>query len=124
MADINCQDMQQDSLTVASYNCRGYNTYVIIDIQQILEQCSLLCLHGSWFSDSQLSALSSISNNFLCIGISGFDTEEILTGRSYGGCAVLWRYAIGAQVDINEHSRRLCDVKFEFSADELHVNTT
>jgi exonuclease III len=91
-------------------------------IQQLLSQCSVLCLQEHWLSDTQIANLASISDNFLCTGVCGFDPSAILTGRPYGGCAVLWRSSIDATVDIiDTPSRRLCSVKFKTVDWELHV---
>jgi hypothetical protein len=77
-------------------------------------QCAVL------IRNLQLSALVSVPNSFMCTGVSGFAGNEILTGRRYGGCAILWRHDIGTQIEIIDmHSRGLCAVKFKFGACKL-----
>ena len=122
MAVTNCQYALRDSFTIASFNCRGYNEFKVPFIRQLSSQCSVLCLQEHWLSDTQIANLSSISDDFLCTGVCGFDPSAILTGRPYGGCAVLWRSCIDASVDIiDTHSRRLCSVKFKTVDWELLV---
>jgi len=49
---------------------------------------------------------------FLYHGTSGFGDEEVLTGRPYGGCAILWRSDLNFRVDvIATGSRRCCAVR-------------
>jgi hypothetical protein len=38
-----------------------------------------------------LELLGDIDANFAYTGVSGFDNYDILEGRPYGGCAIMWR---------------------------------
>jgi len=44
-----------------------------------------------------------------------FDDSEVLGGRPYGGCAILWRANINMHsvIMVNTHSTRLCAARFE-----------
>jgi len=45
-------------------------------------------------------------------GVSGFDSSDILVGRLYGGCAILWRSDLYADVEvIDTNSRRICAIR-------------
>jgi exonuclease III len=45
-------------------------------------------------------------------GVSGFDNSDILLGRPYGGCAILWRSDSNANVNvIDTNSRRICALR-------------
>jgi endonuclease/exonuclease/phosphatase family metal-dependent hydrolase len=126
MEDNNAKfyDAHEDSFIIASYNCRGFNTLKSWYIQQLLSQCSVLCLQETWLFESLIPMLFGLSNEFLCTGVSGFNANEILTGRPYGGCAVLWRSDVSAQIEIiDTRSRSLCAVKFKFVAYELLIVT-
>ena len=62
-------------------------------------------------SDAQLGVLGNIHANVFYAGISGFDNSKVLTGRPYGGCAILWHSNILANVSsIEVASGRLCAV--------------
>jgi hypothetical protein len=52
-----------------------------------------------WLSSSQLSQIDHINSNFLCHAVSGFDNSQVLSGRPYCACAILWRSDRVAQVD-------------------------
>jgi len=44
-------------------------------------------------------------------GVSGFDNSDVLAGRPYGGCAILWRSDLMANVTrLTVDSKRLCAV--------------
>jgi hypothetical protein len=67
----------RDTFTIASFNCRGYNEFKVPFIQQLLSQCSVLCLQEHWLSDTQTANLTNISDNLLCTGVRGFGSSAI-----------------------------------------------
>jgi len=68
-----------------------------------------LFLQEHWLADAQLSILGSISSNVSHIGVSGFDNVDVLSGRPYGGCAILWHTSLaGVVCPIHIDSRRVC----------------
>jgi len=53
-----------------------------------------------------------IDDNFVYTGVSGFDCSDILVGRPYGRCAILWRSDLYANVEvIDTNSRRICAIR-------------
>ena len=94
------------SITVVSYNCRGYNAVKRNYVNNLLSTADILCLQEHWLSESQLSILGTINDNFTYAGVSGFDSSKILQGRPYGGCAIMWRCALSVRVDIMPTSSR------------------
>jgi exonuclease III len=102
----------ESSLVFGSYNCRGFNTGKTDFIKHILTTVDVLFLQEHWLSDCQLSLLAGIDTNFLCTGVSGFDSSVILPGRPYGGCAIFWRSDISFNVSVvKTDSRRLCAIR-------------
>src|SRR5664279_5253652 len=101
-------------LHVASYNCRGYNVIKRSYIRSILSKVSILFLQEVWLSDDQMQELRDIDNRFLYAGCSGFDDSDILTGRPYGGVAILWRSDLSVAVSVlTTDSRLVCAVRME-----------
>jgi len=48
----------------------------------------------------------------MAIGVSGFDNSDILVGRPFGGCAIMWRKSINAHLTVvDTNSRRLCALR-------------
>jgi len=49
----------------------------------------------------------------VAIGVIGFGNSEILDGRPFGGCAIIWRASMNLQATpIQCNSRRVCGVLF------------
>jgi len=67
-----------------------------------------------------------IKENVSYAGVSGFDNSVMLKGRPYGGCAILWKSTILANVvPLYVYSRRICAVRVCSSNWELLlVNVT
>ena len=99
-------------LSIATFNCRGFNFTKSSYIDRLLSSCDVLFLQEHWLSDSQLFQLGKININFSSHAICGFDNNEVLSGRPYGGCAILWRSDILVRVEtIHTNSRRVCSIK-------------
>jgi len=99
------------NLKLISYNCRGFNSYKSTYVASLLSDCSFLLLQEHWLSDAQMSLLGNIDKNILYYGVSGFGSQSVLSGRPYGGCAILWHSDM--RVDIHPvciDSRRICAV--------------
>jgi exonuclease III len=88
------------SLRICSYNCRGYNDSKTYFVNLLLSEADILCIQEHWLTEEQLTKLGHINSDFLSNGVSGFDCSEVLSGRPYGGCAILWRSNVAAQVDV------------------------
>ena len=80
------------SINICSFNCRGFNNSNKKEfIAQLTRKCDIILLQEHWLDDSQLDILNSVDRNMLYVGVSGFDSATILSGRPYGGCAILWK---------------------------------
>ena len=103
-----------DTLNFMSFNCRGYNESKRAYILYLLTMCDILFIQEHWLSDSQLSIFNSINSDFASCGVSGFGNDDVLRGRPFGGCAILWRKDINAIFSVlNTDSRRVCSVVFD-----------
>jgi len=113
-------DNISDNLIISSYNCRGFNSTKSRYIASFLSKCNILFLQEHWLADAQLNVLGNISTDIAYTGISGFGSSDVLSGRPFGGCAILWESNLFANVrpvDIN--SRRACAVRVSFESFEL-----
>jgi hypothetical protein len=105
------------SFTVSSYNCRGFNSIKSRYIASLFARCNVLFLQEHWLADGQLSMLADISENISYTAVSGFDSDDVLVGRPFGGCAILWQANLLASVcPIKVDSRRVCAVRVCFDA--------
>jgi len=103
-------------LTIVSYNSRGFAADRQAYIRTLLSKCSILCVQEHWLADSQLPLLGSLDPYFSYAGVSGFGNDEVLSGRPYGGCAILWRNDIHARVQILDVSKRISAVRLYFTS--------
>ena len=109
--------MDSRSLTLATYNSRGFNAERQQFIKSLLSRCSVLFLQEHWLSDKQLPLLSNLDSNFVYAGVSGFGNSDILAGRPFGGCAILYRSDLSACVQVLDvHSNRVCAIRLTMDA--------
>ena len=104
---------QSNSLRLVSFNCRGWNSgrYLIHDMSHLFDFCFV---QEHWLFDSQLGLLN-FSPHFSSFGVSGMD-DSILLGRSYGGCAILYRKSLAPFVShLPFPSKRFCALKVSFN---------
>jgi hypothetical protein len=111
-------------LSVPTYNCRGFNFTKTLYINNLLTHCDVFFIQEHCLAESQISLLDQINSNFLCCAVSSFDNSEVLAGRPFGGCAILWRSDIVASVEtVATNSRRVCAIKLStYSWNILFVN--
>jgi hypothetical protein len=103
---------ESQTFNVLSYNCRGFNKLKSAYIKSLLTNCAVLFLQEHWLSVDQLRLLNDIDADFQCIGVSGFDNSDILSGRQFGGCAFLWRSNLLVTVNtLSACSRRVCAIR-------------
>jgi hypothetical protein len=88
------------SFSVVSYNCRGLSALKRSYVKSLLAKATILFLQEHWLTDDQLCCLDVIDDNFSFTGVAGFDNKEVLDGRPYGGCAIMWRSEIVANIKI------------------------
>ena len=80
-----------NSLRIMSYNCYGLKSS-LVNLYELCEQFDIIFLQETLLLKHELPVLSNIHPEFEGIGISAIDdTSNILTGRPYGGVAILIR---------------------------------
>jgi len=73
-------DCNANTVSVVSYNSRGFNDAKKLYVRRILSRCDILLLQEHWLADGQLDCLTSLSADHVAVGISGFDNSEVLRG--------------------------------------------
>ena len=72
-----------------SYNCRGWKSGSHF-VNHLLSQCDLCFIQEHWLLNDHLTNLI-IDDNFSFTATSGINDSELILGRPYGGCAILFR---------------------------------
>lgn len=111
-------------LIVMSYNCHGYNSIKSSYISSLISKCNFLLIQEHWLADEQLSVFGKDHANISYTGTSGFNGAEVLAGRPYGGCAILWQANLRASISpLDVNNCRVCAVRVSFeSVNILLVN--
>ena len=98
------------SLSIASYNIHGFNTDKSTVIDKIVANHTFVLLQEHWLHENQIHLLNSIPGTSNT-GVSGMPSGELLSGRPYGGCAILWKNTFNGKVEpVRFNSTRLCGV--------------
>ena len=93
-------------IRAVSFNCKNFKS----SVEEIRELCmdhDVIFLQETWLMKSELPMLSQVDPGFLAQGLSSMDTDNVLiTGRPYGGLAILWAKHLGAQCKTKTLFRR------------------
>ena len=96
-----------DELRLKSYNCRSLKNS-LNSIRLICETSDLVFLQETWLAKFELSVLHNIHAEFIGYGVSAFDSKEaLLSGRPYGGIAVLFRKSLQSRITVRTISERV-----------------
>ena len=103
-------------MNIMSYNCRGLNDFKKGYLRSLLMRCDVLFIQEHWLSDEQLPILNALSTTHSSMGVCGFGSNDVLSGRPYGGCAIFWRQGMCNDVTfVQIDSRRVCGICCTFS---------
>lgn len=99
-------------LRLISYNSTGCNDDKLNYLNAASSDCDIILVQEHWLLSNNLQRIKAGVKGFTGIANSGVDeTQVILTGRPYGGCAILWRHEFSpliTPVQVDSLSRRLC----------------
>lgn len=89
-------------LSLATFNCQGHGPDRVAYISKLCETNDIVLLQEHWLPDEQISSFESKIDGICCHGVSGMASNELLIGRPYGGCAILWKRALLAEITPGE----------------------
>ncbi|XP_049882113.1 uncharacterized protein LOC126378053 [Pectinophora gossypiella] len=95
-----------------SFNCKNVMRSVNC-VRSLCRTADIVALQETWLLPHDIQFLGSIDDNFAFTGNSSVDTSVgVLSGRPYGGVALLWRKAVFPCVSVLEcKSTRLAAIK-------------
>ncbi len=97
--------------SIASYNSQGSGVGRLPYIETLCSETDFVFIQEHWLFSEQLSRYSDTIPGINVHGMSGMNESELLTGRPFGGCAILWKRSLTCQVTpVTVSSRRLCAV--------------
>ena len=84
-------------IQLATFNCQNLKTSVN-EIRELCLHHDVIFLQETWLLETELHMLSLIDRNFHGKGVSSMDiSDSLITGRPYGGLAILWSKKLGHQ---------------------------
>ena len=103
------------SVRIISYNCRGWKSASDF-VLNLLHDCDICMIQEHWLLYEQLQCLN-ISSEFSSIAVSGMSSTELIAGRPYGGCAILYRKSLSKSLTtLNTASNRFCAISLTCSS--------
>ena len=94
---VNRQKDTSNMFGVCTYNCSGLRSNMQY-LHEFLDKHhpKILCLQETWLLKCNLKKLSEIHPDYMFHGFSAMDSDKnIISGRPYGGVALLWHKSIG-----------------------------
>ena len=79
------------NLRVGSFNSHGMGVGRIEYINELFSTVDILCVQEHWLFNDQIISFGNKIINAYIFGVSGMDESTLLTGRPFGGCAILWK---------------------------------
>ena len=76
------------------YNSHGSGPDRVAYINTLLKRNDIICIQEHWLFDSALNKLENSLTNAYVHGISGMKENELITGRPFGGVAIVWNKTI------------------------------
>jgi len=105
---------------IATYNIHGAKNCNWHYLDHIVRSHEFTLIQEHWLHSSEFHLLSDKLRNANCACTSGMHDTEIVQGRPYGGCAIVWNASLDWAVEpIACVSERLCAVKVTSSVDNF-----
>ena len=117
--------MEKNNINILSYNCNSASIHKRQYLKTLVKKYKpeFLCLQETWLLDHNMkSKLADIDDEYVSHGVSGVEIrKELLRGRPYGGCAILWQKAWSHRIkQVQTLNRRLCAVTIRMD-DGTHI---
>ena len=96
-------------IAIASYNSNGYAADRLAYMDKLMLTNDVLLVQKHWLMNSRISSLESSLHNVH--GGSSMPDNEIITGRPYGGTAIIWNKDLKCKITpISLSTERACAV--------------
>jgi exonuclease III len=109
MADLHPSTERE--LMISSENFRGLRDDKLVYVLQLLHKTDILFMQERWLSDEELNHLQSVvsHSHVNTHGVGGFSPSEVLSGRPFSDCAILWLRELNSHfTPVPVNSRRIC----------------
>ena len=103
-------------LRLCTFNCRSLKNS-FSEVKQLCDMHDVIFLQEHWLMPFELHMLSDVHSDFLAHGVSAVSIDkDIVSGRPYGGTAILYRKHIAKMVNVVKNTEpRLSAVSIDTS---------
>lgn len=112
----------KNTISLISYNCNSASIHKIEYIRDLVDRYmpEFIFLQETWLLDHNMKdVLKSIHKCYIPHGVSSVEERrDVMRGRPYGGCAILWHNSVSHRVEeISCTSKRICAIKVKMDND-------
>jgi len=105
-------------LSIVSVNMHGFNSNWLY-LKELCNNHDIIFVQEHWLMESQLHYLEQIHKDFHVYSLSSMNSkcgEGIVTGRPFGGIAVMWRASLSSFVSLcsSDNDGRVISVKVSY----------
>jgi exonuclease III len=99
----------KNDLRICSYNSRGHGLDRPLYMKDLMKNCDVMFVQENWFFDFEIGEFTKFIDDVNAYGVSGMDSHTPLTGRRFGGCAIVYRKTLNCSfTPIDSKNRRVC----------------
>ena len=117
--------MAASNVKIASYNSTGLSDIKVDYIRNFLNESKvdILLLQETWLLSTNLGRLGEIHQDYMYHGLSGVDHGQLLTGRPYGGVAILWNKKLAGCIRKVQmpNTKRACAIDLTLSQEQILI---
>ena len=97
---------------LTTFNSQGHGLNKLEYISHLLQDCDILLWHEHWYFNKELDNLVCKFSDIFTYGVYGMNNDLLLTGRPYGGCAILCHKNLPCNIlQIPSHNKRYCAIR-------------
>ncbi len=105
-------ELNISDITIFSLNTKGFNELRQDYVTDVAPFCNILCIQEHWLLKQYLHKIDTFLPNFKGHSVSGMPDHNVLLGRPYGGCAILWQNCINHNVTkLPMDNNRACAIR-------------
>ena len=94
-------------IQICTYNCNSLKNS-LLEVRRLCDSNDIIYLQETWLAKFELFMLNQIHDDFIGLGVSAFDSSSaLLSGRPYGGIAILWKKSLQGSVKAKVISDRI-----------------
>ena len=106
--------MAAEVLNVCTYNVHGINGTNWDYVENVVNNHDFVLLQEHWLHSSQAHIITDNRKDVNMSFVSGMDDSSFISGRPFGGCAIVWRNSMICRVEhVQCQSKRLCMVNIK-----------